>query len=115
MKQDATNLKLPNYEARLVAAEDPAIPPGSADVIFLSNTYHHLENRVAYARKLRAALKPGGRLVVVDFPPGPNMQGMPDHPDRSRVERELAEAGFRLVKSHDFLRGQFFLEFEGSL
>jgi hypothetical protein len=40
---------------------------------------------------------------------------MHDHPDRARVERELAEAGFRLVKSHDFLRGQFFLEFEGSL
>ena len=115
MKQDAKSLGLANYEARIVAADDPGIEPRSADVIFLSNTYHHLDNRVVYARKLRAALKPGGRLVIVDFAPGPGMRGMPDHPDRARVERELADAGFRLVKSHEFLTGQFFLEFEGSL
>jgi ubiquinone/menaquinone biosynthesis C-methylase UbiE/rhodanese-related sulfurtransferase len=115
IKQEAKSLGLPNYEARVVAADDPAIEPGTADVIFLSNTYHHLDNRVVYARKLRAGLKPGGRLVIVDFAAGPGMRGMPDHPDRARVERELADAGFRLVKSHEFLTGQFFLEFEGSL
>jgi ubiquinone/menaquinone biosynthesis C-methylase UbiE len=115
MRQEARRLDLQNYETRLVAADDPAIAPRSADVVFLSNTYHHLENRVVYARKLRAALKPGGRLVIVDFPPGPARQGVADHPDRDQVVRELTAAGFRLVKSHDFLRGQFFLEFEGSL
>jgi arsenite methyltransferase len=112
LKADALKLGLSNYDARLVAADDPAIPPSSADVIFLSNTYHHLENRVAYARRLRAALKPTGRLVIVDFAPGA-MGGAPmeGHPDQKQVEAELASAGFRLSKAHTFLDRQFFLEF----
>jgi hypothetical protein len=34
-----------------------------------------------------------------------------DHPDRQQVERELTSAGFRLVRTHEFLPRQFFLEF----
>ncbi len=111
MKQDAAALKLSNYEARVVAPDDPAIGAGAADVIFFSNAYHHISNRVAYARNLRQSLKPGGRLVIVDYAPGTGRGVVSDHPDRAQVERELAEAGFRLVKSHTFLADQFFLEF----
>ena len=112
LRKDAASLALGNYEARQVAADDPGLPPGSADVIFLSNTYHHLEDRVAYAAKLRAALRPGGRLVIVDFPPDAEMRrSMPGHPDRAQVEKEMTAAGFRLLRSHDFLSNQFFLEF----
>ena len=108
LKKDAASTGLTNYEARLVTEDDPAIPAASADVIFLSNTYHHLEDRVAYLTRLRSSLKPAGRLVIVDFLPG---QMPMDHPDRQQVERELASAGFRLVRSHDFLPRQFFVEF----
>jgi ubiquinone/menaquinone biosynthesis C-methylase UbiE/rhodanese-related sulfurtransferase len=112
MTRDAASQPLPAYEVRLVAADDPGLAPATADVIFLRNTYHHLTDRVTYARKLIAALKPGGRLVIVDFPPDEDMRRMmPEHPDRATVERELAAAGFRLLRAHDFLRGQFFLEF----
>jgi ubiquinone/menaquinone biosynthesis C-methylase UbiE/rhodanese-related sulfurtransferase len=109
LKRDAAALGLANYEARLVAADNPGIPAASADVIFLSNTYHHVEQRVAYFTKLRDALKPGGRLVIVDFPPSGS--GLPDHPDRRQVEAELASAGYRLRREHTFLERQFFLEF----
>lgn len=108
LKQDAASLGLGNYEARLVKADDPAIPVASADVIFLSNTYHHIENRVAYFTRLRSSLKPGGRLVIVDFTAG---QMAMDIPDRQQVERELSAAGYRLMQAHDFLARQFFLEF----
>lgn len=108
LKNDAASAGLANYEARLVKEDDPAIPAASADVIFLSNTYHHLEDRVAYFTRLRASLKPTGRLVIVDFMPG---QMPMEHPDRQQVELELASAGYRLVRSHDFLPRQFFLEF----
>ena len=77
-------------------------------MIFLSNTYHHIENRVAYFTRLRSSLKPRGRLVIVDFTAG---QMAMDIPDRQQVERELSAAGYRLVQSHDFLTRQFFLEF----
>ena len=112
LKADAAALGLTNYEARLVAPDNPGLPPASADVIFLSNTYHHIRDRVAYFTRVRDALKPSGRLVVVDFAPG--MMGgtaMDDHPDQKQVETELAAAGFRLVRTHTFLERQFFLEF----
>jgi predicted methyltransferase len=31
------------------------------------DTWHHIGNRVAYAKKLAAALKPGGKIFIVDF------------------------------------------------
>jgi ubiquinone/menaquinone biosynthesis C-methylase UbiE len=111
IKADAAASGLPNYDARLVSASDPALPRASADVIFLSNTYHHIEDRIAYFERLRPALKPNGRLVIVDFPPGPSGERMPGHPDQKQVESELTAAGYRLIKTHTFLDRQFFLEF----
>jgi ubiquinone/menaquinone biosynthesis C-methylase UbiE len=108
LRKDAASTGLTNYEARLVKEDDPGIPASSADVIFLSNTYHQIEDRVAYFTRLRPSLKSGGRLVIVDFMPG---QMPMDHPDRQQVERELTSAGFRLVRAHEFLPRQFFLEF----
>jgi len=112
LKADAAALGLTNYEARLVAPDNPGLPAASADVIFLSNTYHHLRDRVAYFTRVRDALKPSGRLVVVDFAPGAmGGMAMDDHPDQKQVETELAAAGFRLARTHTFLERQFFLEF----
>jgi ubiquinone/menaquinone biosynthesis C-methylase UbiE len=112
IKADAVRLGLRQYEARVVAPDNPEIPAASADVIFLSNTYHHIENRVAYFSRLRGSLKPGGRLVIVDFAPGAVGGGAVDgHPDQKQVEAELVSAGYRLTKTHSFLANQFFLEF----
>ncbi len=112
MKADAAKLKLANYQARLVRADDPELAPHSADVIFFCAVLHHIGDRVAYLRKLKPALKPGGRVVVVDFkqtsPKGP--------PPAMRISREemvaqFRQAGFRLVAEHDFLPYEYFLEF----
>lgn len=111
MKQEAAVLNLANYEARVVTPSDPAIPQASADVIFLSNTFHHIEDRVAYFSRLRTALKPGGRLVIIDFTTTGGGAGMPGHADAAQTETELGRAGFRLSKAHSFLERQFFLEF----
>ncbi|HUF48399.1 MAG TPA: methyltransferase domain-containing protein [Vicinamibacterales bacterium] len=111
LERDAASLGLSNYQARLVAEDDAGLAPATADVLFLSNTYHHISNRVPYFSRLRAALKPGGRLVIVDFPPGPDRREVTDHPDRDRVIAELQTAGFALLREHTFLAGQFFLEF----
>jgi predicted methyltransferase len=105
---DAKRLNLTNYEARLVPADDPMLAPESADIIFLCDTYHHIENRVEYFAKLKAALRPGGRLVVIDFP----RSGNSDHfLPKETVINELRHAGYELVKEHDILQpGQFFIE-----
>jgi len=116
MKADAKKRGLQNYHARVVQPGDPGLPPHSTDVVFLCDTYHHIHNRPAYFRGLVASLKPGGRVVIVDFlkhklPVGPP----PAHKiARAKTIEEFQKAGFRLARSHDFLPYQYFLEFEAN-
>ncbi|MEM7584240.1 MAG: methyltransferase domain-containing protein [Acidobacteriota bacterium] len=46
---------------------DPRLPDGGMDLIFLCNTYHHLESRSEYFKRLRRDLEPGGRVAVIDM------------------------------------------------
>jgi ubiquinone/menaquinone biosynthesis C-methylase UbiE len=113
MKEDAQKLNLKNYEARIVKADDPEFPLRSVDVVFLCNTYHHIDNRGDYFRKVSKGLKAGGRVVIVDFykkelPIGPP----PAHKmSQENVKKEFKQAGYKLIRSHDLLPYQYFLEF----
>ncbi|MBI1995464.1 MAG: class I SAM-dependent methyltransferase [Deltaproteobacteria bacterium] len=114
MKQEARKLNLTNYEARLVKPDGPGLEPRSVDVVFLSDAYHHISNRVDYFRKLSRSLKPNGRIVIVDFykrplPVGP--EAVEDKVSEETVIEELRQAGYRLRKSLNFLPYQYFLEF----
>jgi len=63
----ATREGRPNVEARQVAPDDPGLAAASVDRILIVDTWHHIGDRVAYAGRLAAALRPGGSLWVVDF------------------------------------------------
>lgn len=63
----ARRAKLTNVEARLVPFDDPKLPPASVDRVLVLDTWHHIPDRKAYARKLAAALRPGGAIYIVDF------------------------------------------------
>ncbi len=56
-----------NVEAHVVGPDDPGLANESVDRVLVVNTWHHLSERGAYAARLRAALRPGGAIVVVDF------------------------------------------------
>jgi SAM-dependent methyltransferase len=102
----------PGLETRHVAPGDPGLAPASVDLVFVCNTGHHLPDRVRYYGALREALRPGGRLVLVDFQKRPLPVGPPPERKLSR-EATLAEAdkaGFRLAREHRFLAYQYFLE-----
>ena len=114
MKEDAQKLNLSNYEARVVKTDDPELPAGSIDVVFLSNTYHHLEDRVVYFKKVAKSFTENGRIVIVDFydkllSVGPQEPG--HKLSKKVVLAELEQAGYRLLKSLDFLPYQYYLEF----
>jgi SAM-dependent methyltransferase len=102
---------LKNVVAIAGAADDPRLPE-QADLIVLVNVYHHIGERERYFRRLQSALKPGGRLAVIDFrldsPVGPPRS---DRVAPERVKSELARAGYRLAQEHDFLPNQYFLVF----
>jgi arsenite methyltransferase len=104
-----------NVETVLAAAGDPKLPPASVDTIFFCDVLHHIENRPAYYRKLSKALKPGGRIVNIDFHKDkPSPFGPPEamRISEESVVREMMAAGFRKTKSFDILPYQYFLVFE---
>jgi SAM-dependent methyltransferase len=67
----------------LSAPDDPRLPDGSVDIIFFCDVLHHIENRAAYYPKLAKALKPGGRIAVIEF----YKKEMPIFEDRATVVR----------------------------
>jgi arsenite methyltransferase len=102
-----------NLNARQVPPNDPQLGPQSVDMVFICNTYHHMQERVAYARLLAQALKPGGRVVIIDFHKRPLPLGPPVEWKLASetVTEEFRQAGFQLARSVDFLPYQYFLEF----
>lgn len=102
-----------NVETVLATTDDPKLPADSVDTVFICNVLHHIHHRDAYYEKLRTALKPGGRIVIVDFfkkevPVGPPVSMKLSEQE---VVGEFAAAGFEKSASHDFLPYQYFLEF----
>ncbi|MBI5549004.1 MAG: class I SAM-dependent methyltransferase [Deltaproteobacteria bacterium] len=91
--------------------EDPLLPAASCDLVFAVNTFHHFHRLPAYLRKLARALKPGGRIVNIDFhkrelPFGPPV----DHKlSREDFLASARRAGLRLATESDLLPYQYFL------
>lgn len=109
--------QLENVELRLVSADDPQLEPGSCDLILMVDTMHYVKDRVAYARRLRAALAPGGRVAIIDFRFDPQaVREFAPPPEqqvaREVLDRELAEAGLVVAADHDFLPEQYFVIYE---
>jgi 2-polyprenyl-3-methyl-5-hydroxy-6-metoxy-1,4-benzoquinol methylase len=102
-----------NLTTILSTHDDPKLPPASVDTVFICDVLHHIENRASYYPKLATALKPGGRVVIVDFYKKPLPVGPPPSMklEEEQVIRELTQAGFRLKRKHSFLPYQYFLEF----
>jgi ubiquinone/menaquinone biosynthesis C-methylase UbiE len=101
-----------NVEVILAKPDDSLLPEGSVDLVFTSNTYHHIENRVAYFAGLRKALRPGGRLAIIEFDRRSWLSGLFKHYTPSEfIKREMEQAGYRLVREFDFLDRQSFLLF----
>ena len=96
-----------NVTVVLGGYEDPRLEPGSIDLVFTSNTYHHIDERDAYFRKLAGSLRAGGRLAVIDYKEEGFMQGLLGHStDASLIQTELESAGYELVSRHDFIEKQ---------
>jgi arsenite methyltransferase len=114
IKQRAKQEHFANLQTVLADPHDPKLSPGSVDLIFICDTLHHISERAKYYPLLARALKPGGRLVNIDFQKRPLPFGPPLQMKiaKEAVVEEVKPAGFRLVKDYDLLPHQYFLVFE---
>jgi len=102
--------KLHNIKALLGKPDDPLLPAGAVDAVLLLKTYHEVAQPVALLRNLRAALRPGAKVGIIDR----NGNGEDHGVERDVVLREATEAGFRLLEQYDFVKGDkmdYFLVF----
>ncbi|MGE0461034.1 MAG: class I SAM-dependent methyltransferase [Vicinamibacterales bacterium] len=100
------------------APADANLPDDCCDGIFMRNVYHHFADPGRMNQSLWRALKPGGRLLIIDFPPRRGREA-PSSADRDKggshgvsaasVQRELREAGFEIVSSEDGPSGRWFM------
>jgi len=97
----------------LGSTTDPRLPAGRVDRILYVDTYHHLDDRVDYFRKLKLALAPEGRVVIVDWKKEEAAIGPPlDHRlAREQVVREMEQAGYRILDTDVSLPHQYVLVF----
>lgn len=69
LKKEATDRGLKNLEVLEAAEKDTNLPPGCCDAILLRRVYHHLTAPDEIDASLLRALKPAGKLAIIDFPP----------------------------------------------
>lgn len=101
---------LSNVKTILSKPDNPLIPAAAVDAVLLLKTYHEVAQPVALLRNLRASLRPGAKVGVVDR----NGNGENHGVNRDVVIREASQAGYRLLEQHDFVRADkmdYFLVF----
>jgi 2-polyprenyl-3-methyl-5-hydroxy-6-metoxy-1,4-benzoquinol methylase len=103
-----------NVQAVLADSKDPAVSP-AADVVFVCDVIHHVDGRDAWLRKMFSEMKPGGKLVVIEFKEGKLPEGPPEAVKipKAKLTAMLREVGY-VLKSDEpkLLPYQTFLVFE---
>ena len=102
-----------NVRPVLGLGSDPKLPARTLDAVLMVDAYHEVEDRVTMLRNLAKALKPQGRLGIVDFRldgtgPGPSIE---ERVSPDVVVKDAAQAGLKLIRQEPFLQYQYFLIF----
>ena len=103
-----------NVEPILGSVIDPHLPEASVDLMLLVDVYHEFSHPVHMLRAIRKALKPGGRMVLVEFRlEDPNVPIRLEHKmSKKQILREIPPNGFKLVQEYDKLPWQHVMWFE---
>ncbi len=104
---------LQNVRPILGRGSDPRLPAKSLDAVLMVDAYHEIEDRVTMLANIARALKPQGRVGVVDFKldgtgPGPSLE---ERVSPDVVVKDAQRAGLRLIRQEAFLAYQYFLIF----
>lgn len=108
-----------NVATVLCKADSTELPPGSVDIAFICDTYHHFEFPQKTMASLHRALKPGGRVILVDFRriEGTSTDWVMNHVRAGQevFEAEIVQSGFKKVsEERELLKENYFAVFEKS-
>ena len=106
--------RITNVEVALARSNDPGIPAGT-DLAFVCDVIHHVAERDAWLKKGFEELKPGNRLVMIEFKDGKLPQSPPERMKipKAKLISMIEAVGFKLVAdTPDLLPYQTFLTFE---
>lgn len=102
---------LTNVRTVLGTPDDPSFPSGSLDAVLMLKVYHEIEHPITVMKRLRSSLRTGAKVGIIDR----NGNGTDHGLNHDVVEKEMHEAGYKLVGTYDFTKadGQdYFLIFE---
>jgi ubiquinone/menaquinone biosynthesis C-methylase UbiE len=109
--KNAKDNGISNVEPILGEPADPKLPAGQIDLILMVDVYHEVSQPQAMLRKIRQALKPDGRLVLLEYrAEDPSIPINPEHKMTvDQVRREIEPEGFRLLDPIETLPRQHLL------
>jgi ubiquinone/menaquinone biosynthesis C-methylase UbiE len=113
LQKNVAALGLTNVRAVQGKEDDPLLPLAGVDLILMVDVYHEFANPRAMLQKFRKALKPNGRLVLVEYRgEDPNVPIRAEHKmTLMQVRAELEPAGFLFQQSLEFLPWQHLIIF----
>ena len=105
-----------NVDEVLGAEDDPRLPAGQVDLVLLVDVYHELQKPELTMERVRQSLKPGGRVVLIEYrKEDPSIPIQPLHKMTVReVRDELEPMGFQFVELKSFLPTQHIIIFQAS-
>lgn len=114
LRQRSNKQKLNNLTFVEATLDDPKLPASSCDLVLMVDVYHELSHPVRVMSRVRNALRPGGRVVLVEFrTEDPDVPIKPEHMmSKAQVIREMAVHGFALADECDDLPWQHAMAFE---
>jgi len=108
--------KLTNVTPVLSTQDDPRLPADAVDLVIMVDVYHELSQPQLMLRHIRASLKPGGRLVLLEYrKEDPNVPIRPEHKmSVAEAKLEVEAEGFKLTATNEDLPRQHILIFTKS-
>jgi len=118
IQQRANEANATNVTTQLCTDDSVELPASSFDVAFICDTYHHFEYPMSTMRSLFRAMKPGGRVMVIDFirDPVASDAWVLGHVRAGQdvFIKEIEAAGFELIdrgEGVDFLEKNYIMQF----
>lgn len=97
-----------NVSTILGKVDDPMLPEGKMDVVYVINTYHHLDEPEVLMRNILPSLKQDGVLVIIEHDPDKYPDAGPNHSTpHVQLLKEAQQAGFELLRREDFLERDY--------